>query len=359
MTGGSTLNVSVALIAAVALSVAAYQADGVLAPLTLGLFIIALVWPLQNWLQKRAPALIALAITIAATIIVILAFASLVVWAFTRVGHSIVADSGRYQAIYDAAVAWLDSHGVSIAGVWAENVSVGRMLGWAQQITTRVNTTLSFWLIALLYVVLGLMEVDDLRRKLGAIAERGAAEALLSATSDTARKFRKYMRVRTEMSLITGVLVGAFAWAVGLKFPIEWAVIAFTLNYIPFIGPFVATLFPTLLEMAQANTWETILGIFVCLNIIQFIIGSYVEPRVSGAVLAISPLVVLFAVFFWTFLWGLYGAFIGVPIAIAALTFCGHYPSMQWIADLFGGPLPKAQSKSAGRKPHQDRHAAA
>jgi predicted PurR-regulated permease PerM len=165
------------------------------------------------------------------------------------------------------------------------------------------------------------------------------------------------MRVRTEMSLITGVLVGAFAWGVGLQFPIEWGVIAFTLNYIPFIGPFVATLFPTLLEMTQADTWETVLGIFVCLNIIQFVIGSYVEPRVSGAVLAISPLAVLFAVFFWTFLWGLYGAFIGVPIAIAALTFCGNYPRTRWIADLFGKALASAPSESA-RRPHRDRRAA-
>jgi hypothetical protein len=50
----------------------------------------------------------------------------------------------------------------------------------------------------------------------------------------------------------------------------------------------------------------------------------------------------VFAVFFWTFIWGLYGAFIGVPIAIAALTFCGHYPRTQWIADLFGGPHSQA-----------------
>jgi predicted PurR-regulated permease PerM len=359
MAGESTHNVTVALVAAVAVSVAAYQAGVVLAPLTLGLFIIALVWPLQNQLNRRAPALVALAITITVTIVVILAFASLVVWAFTRVGKSVVADSARYQTIYDDAVVWLDSHGVSIAALWAENVSVGRMLGWAHQITTRVNTTLSFWLIAVLYVVLGLMQVDELRRKVEAIAEPAAAEALLSATSDTARKLRKYMRVRTEMSLITGVLVGIFAGLVGLQFPIEWGVIAFTLNYIPFIGPFIATLFPTLLEMAQAKTWETILGIFVCLNIIQFVIGSYVEPRVSGAVLAISPLVVLFAVFFWTFLWGFYGAFIGVPIAIAALTFCDHYPSTHWIADLLDGSPPKASPKSAERRPHQDRHVAA
>lgn len=334
------------LIAAVAVSVAAYQADVVFAPLTLGLFVLALVWPLQDRLQQRMPALLALALTMTVTVAVMLAFASLVVWGFGRVGRSLIADSGRYQALYDAAVAWLDNHGVSAARLWAEHFNVGWMLRSAQQITGRVNTTLSFWLITLVYVNLGLMEVDDLRRKAQAIIGPEAAKKLLSATEDTARKFRTYMVVRTQMSLATGVLVGAFAWAAGLRFAAEWGVIAFALNYIPFIGPFIATLFSTLLAMAQFSTWQAVLGVFVCLNIIQFVIGSYVEPRVSGNVLSIAPILVLFSVFFWTFLWGLYGAFIGVPIAIAALTFCSHYPSTRWIADLLGGP---ATAKTSGQ----------
>jgi predicted PurR-regulated permease PerM len=90
--------------------------------------------------------------------------------------------------------------------------------------------------------------------------------------------------------------------------------------------------------MTQFDSWQAVLGVFVCLNIIQFVVGSYVEPRVSGNMLLISPSVVLFAVFFWTFLWGLFGTFIGVPIAIAILTFCDQHPSSRWLADLLGGP---------------------
>jgi predicted PurR-regulated permease PerM len=60
--------------------------------------------------------------------------------------------------------------------------------------------------------------------------------------------------------------------------------------------------------------------VFVGLNVIQFLIGSYLEPRIAGAALSLSPFLVLFAVFFWAFLWGLPGAFIGVPIVIACLT---------------------------------------
>lgn len=145
------------------------------------------------------------------------------------------------------------------------------------------------------------------------------------------------MLVRTQMSLLTGMLVGAFAWFAGLQFAVEWGVIAFSLNYIPFIGPFIATLFPTLLAMAQFDSWQEVLTVFVCLNIIQFVIGSYIEPRIAGSMLSLSPLLVLFATLLWTFLWGLFGTFIGVPIVIAVLSFCSQHPSSRWIAELFAG----------------------
>ena len=339
MARDSALDASAGIIAAVVVSAAAYQASMVFAPLALALFIIAIVWPLQSWLQARMPGLLALAITMTVTVAACLAFASLVVWGFGRVGRSLIADSARYQALYDAAIARLEGQGISVAGLWSEHFNVGWLLRWASQVTGRVNTTLSFWLIALVYVILGLMEVKDLRQRVDTYAGTESAKTLLAASAATAQKIRKYMEVRTQMSLATGVLVGAFAWATGLQFALEWGVIAFALNYIPFIGPFVATLFPTLLAMAQFASWEAVVGVFVCLNIIQFVVGSYIEPRVSGAVLAMSPSVVLFAVFFWTFLWGLFGAFIGVPIALAILTFCSYYPSSRWVSDLLGGPV--------------------
>jgi AI-2 transport protein TqsA len=140
------------------------------------------------------------------------------------------------------------------------------------------------------------------------------------------------------MSLVTGMLVWALAAALGLELAVEWGVIAFTLNYIPFIGPFIATMFPTLYALAQFESWQAALLVFACLNVIQFVIGSYIEPRVAGKALAMSPFLVLFSVFFWTYLWGFFGAFIGVPIAIALVTFCSLHPSSRWVADLFGAP---------------------
>jgi predicted PurR-regulated permease PerM len=254
------------------------------------------------------------------------------------VGRSLVANAARYQTLYDTMVTWLDGHGVSVADLWAEHFNVTWLLRMTQHITGRANTMLSFSLVAMVYVILGLLEVDDIGRKIEALNNREIARVLLDGSAATAARFRKYMVVRTQMSAVTGLLVGAFAWITGLPFAVEWGMIAFTLNYIPFIGPFIATLFPTLLAMAQFNSWQAVLGLFACLNIIQFVVGSYIEPRVSGTMLSISPFIVLFAIFFWTFLWGLFGTFIGVPIALAILSFCSQHSSSRWLAELLGGP---------------------
>ncbi|MFZ1170794.1 MAG: AI-2E family transporter, partial [Bradyrhizobium sp.] len=90
--------ISAGIAAAVLLLVAVYYGTEVLAPLTLAFFIIAIVWPLQQRLQLRLPALIALVITIIVTAVVCLGFASLAALAFGRVGRSLVADASRYQA---------------------------------------------------------------------------------------------------------------------------------------------------------------------------------------------------------------------------------------------------------------------
>ena len=345
MAASVEVKVSAAIVAAVAVAFALYQAASVFTPLAVALFAIGVVWPLQQWLQLRMPRLIALAITLIVTIAVCLAFASLAAWGFGRVAHSLVADASRYQALYENVAKWLDDHGISIVGVWAEHFNVGWVLRAAQHAAGRINVTLQFWLIALVYLILGLLEVGEVRRKVEAIDNPEVSRVLINGSAATAIKFRKYLWVRTQMSALTGLLVGLFALATGLQFAAEWGVIAFVLNYIPFIGPFIATLFPTLLAMTHFDSWQAVLGAFIGLNIIQFIVGSYIEPRVSGSVLSMSPFVLLFAIFFWTFLWGLIGTFIGVPIMLAILTFCSQHPSSRWVADLLG----EKQSSLAGK----------
>lgn len=326
------------LIAVVATVAALSAASSVFAPLAFALFIIALAWPLQSGLQIVLPRLLALFATVAVTMAVFLAFGSMIAWAFGRVGRWIAADATRFQQIYDQLAAWLEGHGIVLGALWAENFNAGWVLRMAQAVTSQLNSTMTFWLVVLVYVVLGLLEVGDFRRKLDGMRQRELADILSTGSAVTALKLRRYMLVRSAMSIVTGLLVWAFALAVGLPLAAEWGFIALSLNYIPVLGPLVATLFPTLCALTQFGAWQEVLAIFAGLNLIQFVVGSYVEPRVAGNALSMSPMLVLFSVFFWTYLWGVFGAFIGVPIMIALLTFCARHPASSWVAELLGSP---------------------
>ncbi|MBA2126269.1 AI-2E family transporter [Hyphomicrobium methylovorum] len=317
---------------------ALYTAEAVFAPLAFALFVIAIAWPLQRRLQTSLPNLLALALTMITTILVVVAFAMLIAWAASRIGRFIVSDAARLQELYTSMAVWLEGHGIALAGLWSEHFSVNRLLRLVQQISSRLNSTTTFMIIVFIYVLLGLLEVDDAQQKLRTWRHGILGRVLLVGGTETAVKLRRYMLVRTLMSAITGVLVWAFASLAGLPLAIEWGVIAFALNFIPFIGPFIATVFPTIFAVTQFDSWQMAVIVFACLNVIQFVVGSYLEPRFVGNALSISPFIVLFAVFFWTFLWGFPGAFIGVPIVIAILTLCEQHPSSQWIADLFGNP---------------------
>jgi AI-2 transport protein TqsA len=304
------VRISLLLTTSIVTLAALYYSRAIVAPVTFALFTIAIAWPLQSTLQNRIPKLLALVVTIVATLAIIAILVFLMVWGFGLVVQWLINNADRLQTLYAQATEWLDSHGVSITNLVADSYNPGWIVGAIREIGGRSYGLVSFIVIAF---------------------------ALLAGAKEISEKFQKYMVVRTTMSLLTGVVVWSFALVAGIELATAWGVIAFVLNYIPFLGPLIATVFPTLFVLVQSGSWQVCFAVFVCLNFIQFVIGSYLEPRIAGAALSMSPFIVLLAVFFWSFLWGVAGAFIGLPIMIAILTICEQHKSTEWIALLLSG----------------------
>jgi predicted PurR-regulated permease PerM len=336
MTPDRTLAALLGILVTISVVAGLYFSTVIIAPVAGAFFIIAIVWPIQSRLERHLPQLVALAIVVMLVGAVFAVFGSIVAWGFGRIGRTLIADAPRLQLLYVQAANWLGGHGIAVAGLWAEHFDMRWLVRILQSVSARLNTMVSFWLVVLVYVLLGLLEIGPLARRIPTALKEDAARVLIVGSTLTAAKLRRYLLIRTIMSVATGGMVYVLAAALGLQLAAEWGVIAFTLNFIPFIGPFIATLLPTLYALAQFESLQWALVVFAGLNLIQFVIGSYIEPRVAGKKLAISPFVVLFSVFLWTFLWGLFGAFIGVPIAIAALTFCAQSHSARWLAVLLG-----------------------
>jgi len=340
------------LLTTVAVLAALYFSRAIIAPVTFALFTVAIAWPLQSALQKRITKLLAVVVTIVVTIAILAVLVFLVVWGFSLVVQWLVNNTDRLQTLYSQATKWLDGHGISIATLVADNYSPGWIVGAIREVGGRGYGLVSFFVIAFAFIVLGLLEVDIARKNIERLNSSSFRRSLLVGTEKIAEKFQKYMVVRTTMSLLTGVVVWSFALVAGIELATAWGVIAFVLNYIPFLGPLIATVFPTLFVLVQSGSWEACFIVFAGLNFIQFFIGSYLEPRIAGAALSMSPFIVLLAVFFWSFLWGIAGAFIGLPIMIAILTICEQHKSTEWIALLLSGTNEsRASSGTISPKP--------
>ena len=261
----------------------------ILAPVACALFVIAIVWPFQRPLQLRMPKLAALAVTLLVTVVVLTALGSMVVWGFGRAGQWLIGNAARFQTRYVETAGWLEQHGVYVANLLVEHFNVAWIIGLVREVSGRLQTLLSFALVTLVFTMLGLLEVDLARRKLESLENEDGGRTLLRASERIAGKFQRYMLVRSLMSVLTGLVVWAVASLAGLELASAWGVIAFALNYIPFIGPLVATVFPTGFALAQFKSWQMAVVVFLCLNLSQFLLGSYLEPRVAGAALSLSP----------------------------------------------------------------------
>jgi predicted PurR-regulated permease PerM len=334
-----------AICTAILVSVALYFARSIFAPFAFALFMVAIVWPLQSGLERMLPQFVALFITLFVTAVVLILFTSMVAWGFSVVAQWMIANAARFQAMYVQWTHWLEEHGIFIVGMISERFDVMWLIRVAQTVAGRINNTVGFAILAFVFMMLALLEAGDMRQRLASLKDREKGRELAEAGEKIGAKFRKYMLVRTQLSALTGVAVWAFALLTGLELAAAWGIIAFALNYIPFLGPWVATILPALFAIAQFDSWQPIVIIVLGLFAIQFTIGNYLEPLVAGAALSISPLAVIFAVFFWSFLWGIPGAFIGVPITIAILTLCELSPSSRWIATLLSGAPQNRDAK--------------
>ena len=340
MTGDRTLRLAAMICAAVLTLVGLGAARAVMTPVAFALFIIALVWPLQRRLNAMLPQVITVLITATVALLAIGGGGWLVVWGFGGIAHWVIANAARLQSLYMHAADLLEQRGLYAAELFAEQVNVLWLVQVLRAIGGSLQGVFSFFMVTFVFVILGLREVEPLGHRLRRIGSEGA----IDTAAEIAARLQTYMLVRLGMSVLTGLGFWAFTAVDGLELHREWGVIAFVLNFIPFIGSFIATLLPNLFAAAQFESLYAALVVFIGLNLLQFVIGSYIEPRVAGTAVSVSPFMVLFTVFFWGMLWGIAGAFIGAPILIAFATVCARHPRFRPIAVLLS-----ADSKTQGK----------
>ena len=147
---------------------------------------------------------------------------------------------------------------------------------------------------------------------------------------------RRYMFLKTVMSLLTGALVALWLLVLEVDFPILLGVLAFALNYIPAIGSIVAALPGILLAFVEFGLGTAVLvaGGYVVINVG---VSNGIEPRYLGDGLGLSPLVVILSVLLWGWVLGPMGMLLSVPLTMSVKIALESDEGTRWLALLMSG----------------------
>ena len=156
-------------------------------------------------------------------------------------------------------------------------------------------------------------------------------DKMLSAISGG---IRRYIWIKTLISLLTAFLSYAVLRGLGVDFAETWALLIFFLNYIPNIGSVIGVIFPTLLALVQFDTLVPFFSIAIGLTAIQLIIGNVIDPMLTGRSLNMSSFAIVLLLAFWGTIWGIVGMFLCVPIMMLMMIVCANVPSWRWVAIL-------------------------
>jgi AI-2 transport protein TqsA len=337
-------DVTSVIVATIVVLAACKIGQAVLEPAVFAIFIIEIAWPMQKALQARLGKAAAMALTVLVTASVVLALFSIIVWGGRGLADWVSQNMDRIQETLVSSTAWLEDHDIFVLALISDHFSPAALVRIFQTVAVRVNTIFAFALVVLVFVILGLGEAEAFQSRIASLENRETSRRLLASGKRIGEKFRTYIFVRTIASVATGLAVWGFTRFMGVELSGAWGVLAFALNYLPYIGSFIITVLPPLFAFVQFGGPETPMLLLLGIMVIQFVIGSYLEPLFSGSALSISPPLVLFAIVLWTFLWGALGAFLGVPLVIAALTICEQFPSTRWVANILSGGRPTAAS---------------
>ena len=177
----------------------------------------------------------------------------------------------------------------------------------------------------------------------------GAPDFLRSPMiKDIDQQIRSYLSLKTVISFFTGMLFGIALRMMGVPMAFTFGVLAFLLNFVPNVGPIVASLLPIPLIIfhPEAGVFWMVTTIAVIFAI-QAISGNLVEPKIMGQSSDLHPVTILFALMFWGMIWGPIGMFLATPITAAIKIILERFEQTKLIADLLAGRWKDSSATTA------------
>jgi len=313
----------------------------VLNPIFLALVITITVLPIPGRLTRRGvPGWLALVLTI---LVVVLLLGLVILTVFFSI-TKLSVELPTYMAEAEQQVA-VDSGSETSTTTTELTVQLGPILQGV--ITTVLNLLVQFGmaLVIFFFMISAAMALPGAVR-LGLDPNAPMIGRITHLTGD----IRRYMSILTGVNFLVGLVDTIFLLYLGVDYALLWGLLAWFMGYIPSIGFMIALIPPVLMAYAQYGL-QTALVVLVGYIVINGGVQNFIQPKIMGQGLKISPVVVFVGLFVWGFLLGGIGAILAVPMTLLVLMIMENFEGTRMLAVLmrYTGEEKKEERQAAAQ----------
>ena len=190
--------------------------------------------------------------------------------------------------------------------------------------------------IIVVVVIFMLLKREDLRDRFIRLVGAGDLHRTTAALQDAGERVARYLLMQLVVNLAYALPIGIGLWIIGVPNAPLWGLMALILRFVPYIGPIIASIFPLVLALAVDPGWTMVLWTAALFVVLELLINNVVEPWLYGSRTGLSPLAIIVAAIFWTWLWGPLGLLLSTPLTVCLVVLGRHVPQFEFLDVLLG-----------------------
>lgn len=219
---------------------------------------------------------------------------------------------------------------VEVVGTAPSPIEIAAVIGAAL-----LSAAGSVALVALL-VVFFLIYRSEIRDRMIRLAGDAQVTITTQTMTDATHGISRFLFLQAILNATYGTVFGLILFAFGVPGALLWGVLAAVLRFVPYVGPVIAAALPILLSLGVFPGWNKPLLIAGIILVLEIIENNIVETVVYGRRAGLSPLAVVLAAAFWTWMWGGIGLILSVPLTLCLVSVGKHVPSLNFLAVALG-----------------------
>jgi predicted PurR-regulated permease PerM len=190
--------------------------------------------------------------------------------------------------------------------------------------------------LAIIFVVFILLQKDDLRNRFISLVGSRDLQRTTLLIDDGANRLSRYLLLQTSVNAGVGLFIGIGLWLCGVPNPALWGLLAGLFRFVPYIGMPAAAVLPLALALAVDPGWTMVVIVACLFFFTEAVVGQALEPWLYGRNVGLSPVAVLLAAAFWTWVWGPLGLLMSTPLTMCVVVLGRHVEHLRFLDTLLG-----------------------